>query len=126
MVKRVARAANDPRQLLPHPPQARDPAVDLVELLRDARANRFVRPAAARQPGVLGDLLEREPEPLCLFHGLDEADGLLVIVAVAGYPTPGVPAAAARLVPGPRQTPPRPLTRDRPHSPRLSKSATRP
>src|SRR6185295_16273416 len=64
VVERVAGAAHDAGELLAHTSEARDPLVDLVELLRDARANRLVRPAGAGEPPVLGDLLECEAEPL--------------------------------------------------------------
>ena len=82
MVERVAGAADDALELLAHSPQARDPLVDLVQLLRDPRAHGFARAARAREASVLGDLLERKAEPLRLLDGLHEPYRLLVVVAV--------------------------------------------
>jgi len=47
VVEGVAGAPDDALELLADAAQARDPLVDLVELLRDPRAHRFVRAAAS-------------------------------------------------------------------------------
>ena len=86
VVERVAGTPDDALELFPDATQARDPLVDLVQLLSDPRPHRFVGAADAGQPRVLGDLLEREAEPLRLLHGLHEPHRLLVVVAVAVDP----------------------------------------
>jgi hypothetical protein len=86
VVERVAGAAEHLRELVPHQAQAREPGVDLVDLLREADADGLVRIAPARQPCVLRDLLEREAEPLRLLDRFHEPHGLLVVVTVAVRP----------------------------------------
>jgi hypothetical protein len=67
VVQGVARTADDACELLPHPPQARDPGVDLVDLRRHPDAQRLGRAAGPpRCPEVLADLgqgVSRPPAP---------------------------------------------------------------
>jgi len=58
----------------------------------------FVCPADVGETGVLGDLLEREAEPLRLLHGLHEPDCLLVVVAVPVDPAQWLVEQAPPLV----------------------------
>jgi hypothetical protein len=67
VVERIARAADDPRELFPHPPQPCDPPVDLVDLRRHPHAQRLRgRAGAPRRAQVLTDLGERETDRLRL------------------------------------------------------------
>ena len=83
MVERVARATDDTCEFLPHPLQARDARVDLVDLRGHPHAQclgRLLR--ALRRAQVLVDLREREAERLRLLDRAQEANGVVVVAAV--------------------------------------------
>src|SRR5204863_7769160 len=83
-VERVARTAQHATEFVPHPAQARDLRVDLVDLRRNADPHRVRRTPAVDQPQVLLDLRQREAEALRLLDRADEPYGLLVVRAVSG------------------------------------------
>ena len=96
VVERGARAADDLREALADAPQARDLAVDLVDLRGEPDAERLVgRPLDAQE---LLDLGEREAEPLRLLDRADEAHRLVVVGAVPGGRAVGLGQEAAPLV----------------------------
>ena len=97
-VERVAGAPEHARKLVADAVQARELRVDLVDLLGQPHADRLVRAAAAGEARVLGDLVEREAEALRLLDRLDEADGLLVVGAVAVRRSSGLGQETAALV----------------------------
>jgi hypothetical protein len=73
VVERAAGAADDPCQLLPHPPQRRDPIVDLVDLRGHPHAQRLRRCSRATcRAQVLGDLCQREADRLRLLDRAQE------------------------------------------------------
>ena len=83
VVERVALAADDARQLLPHPPQPGDAGVDFVDLRRHSHAQRLGRFPAVATLQVLADLGEREADRLCLLDRAQEPHRLRVVAAMA-------------------------------------------
>src|SRR5207244_8490381 len=80
--QRLARAADDPRELIPHPAQAGDAGVDLVDLRRRPGPQRRRGGTAAGDAQVLLDLGQGEADRLRLLDGAQEAHRVLVVVAV--------------------------------------------
>ena len=99
VVERIARTADDARELLPHASKPGDPAVDLVDLRRHAHPQGLRR--SSRPPHRLedvGDLAQREAERLSLLDRPQETDRLLVVAAVAARLTIRLRQEAAALV----------------------------
>ena len=99
VVERVARTADDARELLPHASKPGDPAVDLVDLRRHAHPQGLRR--RSRSPHRLEDvrdLAQREAERLSLLDRPQETDRLLVVAAVAAGLTIRLRQESAALV----------------------------
>jgi hypothetical protein len=84
MVERLARTADDARQLLSHPPQTGDARIDLVDLRRHPHPQRLRRGSRPpRRTQVLGDLRQREADRLRLLDRPQEPHRLLVVRALS-------------------------------------------
>jgi len=82
VVQRLARAADDPGELVAHPPQPRDAGVDLVDLGRGPGPQGRGGGAAPGDAQVLLDLGQGEADRLRLLDGAKEAHRVLVVVPV--------------------------------------------
>ena len=82
VVQRLARAADDPRELVPHPAQPGDAGVDLVDLRRGPGPQRRRGGSAPGDAQVLLDLGQGEADRLRLLDGAEEAHRVLVVVPV--------------------------------------------
>ena len=82
VVQRLARAADDPRKLVAHPPQPGDAGVDLVDLRRGPGPQRRRGRPAPGDAQVLLDLGQGEADRLRLLYGAEEAHRVLVVVPV--------------------------------------------